>query len=100
MPTTGRWSRSEPVEPWNAADPKVKMPPSDPTSQYPCDGGGGGGDGGGGGGGGGTDGAFTIRVKTCVAAGPTPSAALRQTVKVPPSPGWGVPWSVAVEPPV
>jgi len=24
-----------PVEPWNWADPKVKMPPSDPTSQYP-----------------------------------------------------------------
>ena len=33
MPTTGRWSRRLPVEPWKVAEPKVKMPPSDPTSQ-------------------------------------------------------------------
>jgi hypothetical protein len=48
MPTTGRCRRNEPVEPWNCADPNVKIPPSEPTSQYPWDGGGGGGGGGGG----------------------------------------------------
>ena len=33
MPTTGRLSRRLPVEPWKAALPKEKMPPSDATSQ-------------------------------------------------------------------
>jgi hypothetical protein len=33
MPTTGAFKLSDPVEPENAASPKVKMPPSDATSQ-------------------------------------------------------------------
>ncbi len=33
MPTTGRWSLRFPVEPWKVAEPKVKIPPSEPTSQ-------------------------------------------------------------------
>ena len=46
------------------------------------------------------DGAFTVSVKTWVAGGATPLDATRHTVKVPPSPAWGVPSSVAVDPPV
>ena len=37
IPTTGRCRVIEPVEPLNCADPKLKMPPSPPTNQYPCD---------------------------------------------------------------
>jgi len=33
MPTIGRFRRLPPVEPWNRASPKLKMPPSDATSQ-------------------------------------------------------------------
>ena len=33
MPTTGAFSRVPPMEPWKCASPKVKMPPSDATSQ-------------------------------------------------------------------
>ena len=35
MPTTGALRWSAPAEPWNVALPKVKMPPSEATSQYP-----------------------------------------------------------------
>jgi hypothetical protein len=35
IPTTGRFSVIAPVEPWKAASPKAKMPPSVATSQYP-----------------------------------------------------------------
>src|SRR4051812_50163299 len=35
MPSTGEFSRVAPVEPKKVAAPKVKMPPSLPTSQYP-----------------------------------------------------------------
>jgi hypothetical protein len=35
MPTTGLWRVRLPVEPKNGAL-KLKIPPSDPTSQYPC----------------------------------------------------------------
>ncbi len=35
MPTMGLLSRRLPVEPWKAASPKEKMPPSEATSQYP-----------------------------------------------------------------
>src|SRR3954451_22779096 len=35
MPTTGWFSRIAPVEPKNAASPKLKMPPSPATNQYP-----------------------------------------------------------------
>jgi hypothetical protein len=33
MATTGRCSGVAPMEPWKAAVPNEKMPPSDPTSQ-------------------------------------------------------------------
>ena len=33
MPTTGRCSGMPPMEPWKAAAPNEKMPPSEPTSQ-------------------------------------------------------------------
>ena len=33
MPTIGWFSVMAPVEPWKAASPKEKMPPSDATSQ-------------------------------------------------------------------
>jgi hypothetical protein len=33
IPTTGRCRRKEPVDPWNWAEPNVKIPPSEPTSQ-------------------------------------------------------------------
>ncbi len=33
MPTTGWLRRMSPVEPWKAASPKEKMPPSAATSQ-------------------------------------------------------------------
>ena len=36
IPTMGWLSFSAPVEPWKAASPKEKMPPSDPTIQYPA----------------------------------------------------------------
>ena len=45
-------------------------------------------------------GALTVSVKTWVAAGAAPFEAARQTVKVPPSPAWGVPSMLAVVPPV
>src|SRR5438309_1262163 len=32
----GAFNRMLPVEPWNDASPKLKMPPSPATSQYPC----------------------------------------------------------------
>ena len=35
MPTIGLFSRVPPMEPWKAASPKLKMPPSEATSQYP-----------------------------------------------------------------
>ena len=35
MPTMGLFSGLPPMEPWNAASPKLKMPPSEATSQYP-----------------------------------------------------------------
>ncbi len=35
MPTMGRLRTMAPVEPKNWASPKVKMPPSEATSQYP-----------------------------------------------------------------
>jgi|HubBroStandDraft_3_1064219.scaffolds.fasta_scaffold917487_1 hypothetical protein len=38
MPTTGLWRVRFPVEPRNGAEPKLKIPPSEPTSQYPCEG--------------------------------------------------------------
>jgi hypothetical protein len=33
--TIGEFRAMLPVEPWKRASPKVKMPPSDATSQYP-----------------------------------------------------------------
>ena len=33
MPTTGLFSGVPPMEPWKAASPKLKMPPSQATSQ-------------------------------------------------------------------
>ena len=33
MPTIGLLRLIAPVEPWNAASPKAKIPPSRPTSQ-------------------------------------------------------------------
>jgi len=33
IPMTGRFSRCPPIEPWNVASPKAKMPPSVATSQ-------------------------------------------------------------------
>ena len=33
MPTTGALRGCPPIEPWNSASPKAKMPPSLPTSQ-------------------------------------------------------------------
>src|SRR3979411_1506037 len=38
MPTMGLFSLIEPVDPKNLALPKLKMPPSDATSQYPLPG--------------------------------------------------------------
>ena len=35
MPTMGSFSAIAPVEPWKAASPKEKIPPSDATIQYP-----------------------------------------------------------------
>ena len=35
MPTTGSFRTVPPVDPKNGASPKVKMPPSAATSQYP-----------------------------------------------------------------
>src|SRR3954453_2173492 len=35
MPTMGLFSFMLPVDPWNRASPKLKMPPSDATIQYP-----------------------------------------------------------------
>ena len=35
IPTTGRCSARLPVDPWNPALPNEKIPPSEPTSQYP-----------------------------------------------------------------
>ena len=35
MPTIGLFSGLPPIDPWKAASPKLKMPPSDATSQYP-----------------------------------------------------------------
>jgi hypothetical protein len=35
MPTIGWFSRMAPVDPAKRASPNEKMPPSDPTSQYP-----------------------------------------------------------------
>lgn len=35
MPTMGALSGLPPIEPWKAASPKEKTPPSDATSQYP-----------------------------------------------------------------
>src|SRR5664280_1654772 len=35
MPTTGATRLIAPVEPWKTAPPKLKMPPSEATSQYP-----------------------------------------------------------------
>jgi hypothetical protein len=35
MPTTGLFTLSDPAEPRNPASPKLKMPPSAATSQYP-----------------------------------------------------------------
>ena len=35
MPTMGAFRCMLPVEPWKLALPKLKIPPSDPTSQYP-----------------------------------------------------------------
>src|ERR1035437_4244641 len=35
MPTMGLLSGVPPMEPWNDESPKLKMPPSDPTIQYP-----------------------------------------------------------------
>ncbi|HEY1917555.1 MAG TPA: hypothetical protein VGH27_18455 [Streptosporangiaceae bacterium] len=35
MPTMGAFSVVPPSEPWNAASPNVKMPPSAPTGKYP-----------------------------------------------------------------
>src|SRR6516165_5963429 len=35
MPTTGDTSGLPPIDPKNAADPKLKIPPSAATSQYP-----------------------------------------------------------------
>src|ERR1700704_625202 len=43
MPTMGLFSLIEPVEPKNLALPKLKIPPSEATSQYPVPGWGGGG---------------------------------------------------------
>ena len=37
MPTMGLFSLMLPVEPWNPASPKEKMPPSEATSQYPLE---------------------------------------------------------------
>ena len=34
-PTTGWLRWVAPIDPWNPASPKAKMPPSDATSQYP-----------------------------------------------------------------
>ena len=36
MPTMGALRCMPPVEPKNEASPKLKMPPSEATSQYPC----------------------------------------------------------------
>ena len=36
MPTMGALRCMPPVEPKNEASPKLKMPPSAATSQYPC----------------------------------------------------------------
>ena len=33
MPTIGRLRGTPPIEPWKAASPKLKMPPSEATSQ-------------------------------------------------------------------
>jgi hypothetical protein len=92
------------MEPWNCDEPNEKMPPSEPTSQYPWVAGGGGTGGGeeGGGGGGGDagGGVGTVNVKDCVASGATPFDASRHTVYAPASPACGVPSSVAVSPPV
>jgi hypothetical protein len=33
MPTTGAFSGTPPIDPWNPASPKEKMPPSAATSQ-------------------------------------------------------------------
>ena len=33
MPTTGLLSGRPPIDPWNTAEPKLKIPPSDATSQ-------------------------------------------------------------------
>src|SRR5438874_1800077 len=35
MPMIGEFSRIDPVDPWKAAEPKVKIPPSRATNQYP-----------------------------------------------------------------
>ncbi len=35
MPTIGWFRVSLPVDPWNRAEPKAKIPPSEATSQYP-----------------------------------------------------------------
>ena len=35
MPTIGALRRNPPMEPRNGASPKLKMPPSEPCSQYP-----------------------------------------------------------------
>jgi len=35
MPTTGRLRWRPPIDPWKAASPKAKIPPSLATSQYP-----------------------------------------------------------------
>ena len=35
IPVIGLLSFTAPVDPWNAASPKEKMPPSEATSQYP-----------------------------------------------------------------
>ena len=36
MPTIGLLSGMPPIEPWKPALPKEKIPPSLPSSQYPC----------------------------------------------------------------